>query len=132
MLLLSAPRHETAGHANVSIPFSPDLYASIPDLSHSPYAKVGRADDFRLLLYDNRVVSMVGDETRAEQSPFAIVLAHFPPSDATPFGISGNRPFFGHPPNVVRFTKLQLKKLSEPPPAIGDVKPGADGTGDRY
>ena len=96
------------------------------------YAKVGRSDDFRILLYDNRVVTMVGDETRAEQSPFAIVLGYSPPSDATPFGVSGNRPSFGQPPNVVRFTKLQLKKLSEPPPAIGVVKPGADGPGARY
>ncbi len=126
--------HETAGHAKVEIPFSADLYMSIPNLSHSRYAKVGRSDDFRIVLYDDRVVTMVGDETRAEQGPFAIVLDNFPPTDATPFGISGSPPFTlsGNSPNVVRFTKLELKKLTEPPPAIGVVKPGADGAGDRY
>jgi len=94
---------------------------------HARNAQVARSDDFRVRVYDDRVVTTVGAETQAEQGPFAIMLDHDVPSDSTSFGVGGNRPFFGRPPNVVRFTKLELRKLTEPPPARKVVEPGANG-----
>lgn len=109
----------TAGRAHVS--------CSIHRNPHSRTARVAQADDFRVQVYDDRVVTTVGNETRAEQGPYAIVLDHDPPTSATSFGISTSRPFFGRPPTVVRFTKLELRKLAEPPAAAKVIEPGANG-----
>jgi tetratricopeptide (TPR) repeat protein len=103
------------------------VLCSIHRNPHMRYAKVGRSDDFRVQVYDDRVVTTVGDETRAEQGPFAVMLDHDPPSDSTSYGVGGCRPLLKSPPNVVRFTKLELRKLAEPPPAKKVVEPGANG-----
>jgi tetratricopeptide (TPR) repeat protein len=109
------PQRHMAGAAHVR--------CSIHHNPHARSASPGRSDDFRVQVYEDRVVTTVGEETRAKEGPLAIVLDHDPPSSSTRFGVGGVLRFVDSTHLTVRFTNLELRKLTEPPAAKKVLEP---------
>ena len=90
---------------------------------HPRPAKVERANDFRIQVYDGRVATMVGAEAQRDFVPFVVHLDHDYPTDATPFGLACARGMPDDPVITVRFTNLRIRKMSAPPKQLKVPEP---------